>query len=478
MRTNLWSAVVVAAVLLTACGGEAGPDTAATTPDDASVAPSATATPTPTATATPTDAASATPTPTATTATPDPTPTADPEAAPPVDLVDYGSGAFPLRIDGDSRKSEMSRALLDGIPGYVGIPVGDDAPGAPVQLVVELPAPTTFDTFAVPPMSSFGCCDGTHADRLTIEGSAVGPDDGYEELASFRVAREAYEEDQEFPATSDAEVRWLRITAEGRQVPDPDGRFALVDLKGYGDQQPREFIEDEFTGIFLTGGGGSGPDGNRIEMQQDGALVRGCRIAGGAFAEFTGGIENGILKVLAGDGVPSLYVISSEGQFLGVEVGRSYGRTIGDPGGNPTTCFQPPAEGDTGEGQETESGNPVTQAIDACETEVVYGVNFDVDSDQLRPDADGALQQILDALTERPDATVTIEGHTDSDGSDDYNLDLSDRRAAAVVTWLTDRGIDAGRMTAVGKGEAEPIADNETTAGKAANRRTEVEPTC
>ena len=249
-----------------------------------------------------------------------------------------------------------------------------------------------------------------------------------------------------------------------------------MDLKGYGEQATRDSIDGEFTGIFLTGGGGGGDDGNRIELKQDGVRARPPdlrRVLRGVRRH-----RERILKVLAGDGVPSLYVIASDGRLLGVEVGRSYGRTIGEPGGNPTTCFQPPAEGDTGEGQETESGNPVTQAIDACESEVVYGVNYDVDSDVLRPDADGALQQILDALAERPDATVTIEGHTDSDGSEAYNLDLSDRRAASVVTWLTDRGVDPGRLAAVGKGEAEPIADNETTAGKAATRRTEVEPTC
>ncbi len=85
------------------------------------------------------------------------------------------------------------------------------------------------------------------------------------------------------------------------------------------------------------------------------------------------------------------------------------------------------------------------------------------------------MEQILAALQERPDLSVTIEGHTDADGSDDYNLDLSQRRAESVVAWLSEQGVEAGRLTAVGKGEAEPISDNESDAGKAANRRVEVE---
>jgi hypothetical protein len=361
--------------------------------------------------------------------------------------------------------------MLDGLGGYVTLPgVGPEGPEAPVRLVVELPAPTTFDTFAIPPMSRSGCCRGTHIASVTIEGSATGPNDGFQELVSFTIAGDEYRDDQEFAASPHPAVRWLRISLVGRQEPDSEDYrgTTFTDLRGYGTQVPREAGPDEFTGIFLTGGGGGGATGNRIELLQDGALVVGCRQSGGAVSEISGGIENGILKVLASDGIPSLYVISSEGALLGVEVGRSYGRTIGAPGGDPTDCA--PIRG--------ESGNGVTRAIDACEAAIVYGVNFDVDSDRLRPDAAPALDEILQALKARPDATATIEGHTDSDASDAYNLDLSSRRAASVVAWLVERGVAAGRLAAVGRGESEPVADNETAAGKAANRRVEVVPGC
>lgn len=387
-----------------------------------------------------------------------------------VDLIDYGSGAFPLAAD-DRLLTEVARATLDGLGGFVALPgIGPEGPDEPVRLRVELPAMTTFHTFAVPPMSSFGCCRGTHVATVTVEGSATGPDEGFEELASFQVAPDVFDSDQEFPAVAQTPVRWLRISLDGRQAPDPEDYRAttFTDLRGYGEQESRDAEPDEFTGVFLTGGGGGGADGNRIELLQDGALVVGCRQSGGAVSELSGGIENGMLKFLAGDGVPSLFVISSDGTLLGVEVGRSYGRTIGTRGGNPIDCASLRGEADNG----------VVQAIDACETAVVYGVNFDVDSDRLRPDAGPALEEIREALEARPDATATVEGHTDSDASEAYNLDLSSRRAAAVVAWLVERGVDPSRLSASGRGEAEPIADNESTAGKAANRRVEIEPGC
>lgn len=392
------------------------------------------------------------------------------QEAPRPDLIDYGSGAFPLGVS-DRVGSEVARAVLDGLGGFVSLPgVGSEGPEDPVRLLVELPAPTVFHTFAVPPMSNFGCCRDTHVRTVTVEGSAMSPDDGFTQLASFSVAADVYDAHQEFEATARTAVRWLRISLDGRQVEDPDDYrgTTFTDLRGYGEQGPREAGPGEFTGIFLTGGGGGGSNANRIQLRQNGALVVGCRQSGGAVRELSGGIENGILKFLANDGVPSLFVISDGGELLGVEVGRSFGRTVGTPGGDPIDCA--PLTG--------ESENGVGQAIDACRTAVLYGVNFDVDSDRLRDDAEPALQEILTALEGRPDASITIEGHTDSDASDEYNLDLSYRRTASVRAWLVERGIDPSRLTAVGKGESEPVADNETTAGKAANRRVEIVPDC
>ncbi len=98
-------------------------------------------------------------------------------------------------------------------------------------------------------------------------------------------------------------------------------------------------------------------------------------------------------------------------------------------------------------------------------------INFDTGSSVILPESEGLLNQALALMTIRPSVTVIVVGHTDDRGSDEYNLALSEQRAQAVKTWLTDRGIDGSRLTVVGKGESEPIADNGTADGQRLNRR-------
>ena len=99
------------------------------------------------------------------------------------------------------------------------------------------------------------------------------------------------------------------------------------------------------------------------------------------------------------------------------------------------------------------------------------GLYFDTDSDVLRPESTPTLEDIRSTLTNNTDLAVVIEGHTDDQGEDDYNLELSERRARAVVAYLTENGVDSGQVEAAGKGEAEPVADNGTSEGRAENRR-------
>ena len=104
----------------------------------------------------------------------------------------------------------------------------------------------------------------------------------------------------------------------------------------------------------------------------------------------------------------------------------------------------------------------------------LYGIYFDTDKATLKSESEATLNQVLGLLKSKPDLRLEIGGHTDSQAGDAYNLDLSKRRAQAVVKWLTDKGIAATRLVAQGFGESRPVADNESAAGRALNRRVEI----
>ncbi|MDO9693314.1 MAG: OmpA family protein [Candidatus Latescibacteria bacterium] len=102
------------------------------------------------------------------------------------------------------------------------------------------------------------------------------------------------------------------------------------------------------------------------------------------------------------------------------------------------------------------------------------GLLFRSNESSLMPGAETQLQRLVKALAATADRNIVVEGYTDSQGSDDYNLDLSRRRAEAVRNYLVRSGYPADRILAEGIGESRPIADNSTSEGRANNRRVEI----
>lgn len=100
-------------------------------------------------------------------------------------------------------------------------------------------------------------------------------------------------------------------------------------------------------------------------------------------------------------------------------------------------------------------------------------VNFAYDSSELQSAAKANLDKLATVLTNNPDTNINIYGHTDSRGTDAYNQSLSERRANAVKAYFVAKGISASRLYAMGMGEKEPVATNDTDAGRAQNRRVE-----
>jgi outer membrane protein OmpA-like peptidoglycan-associated protein len=101
-------------------------------------------------------------------------------------------------------------------------------------------------------------------------------------------------------------------------------------------------------------------------------------------------------------------------------------------------------------------------------------VLFDTGKAGLKAGATSNLNKLVAFLNQYPDRTVVIEGYTDSVGSEDYNQGLSERRADSVKAYLAGQGIGAIRLSALGKGESDPVAGNDSAAGRQQNRRVEV----
>lgn len=121
----------------------------------------------------------------------------------------------------------------------------------------------------------------------------------------------------------------------------------------------------------------------------------------------------------------------------------------------------------------TGSGSaPISVAAAAAKKQIVLrGINFDFDKSNIKPEAEPVLDAAVDVLKENPGVNIRVAGYTDSTGPDAYNQGLSERRANSVKDYLEKHGIEASRLTAVGFGEADPVASNSTKDGRAQNRR-------
>ena len=120
------------------------------------------------------------------------------------------------------------------------------------------------------------------------------------------------------------------------------------------------------------------------------------------------------------------------------------------------------------------TGIEVQRVGDQIALNMPSGITFDVNSAAIKGDFYGPLDQVSTTLMEYPKTAIDVVGHASSDGDDAYNQALSERRASSVSSYLVNSGVQSVRLNSFGMGETQPIADNATQAGRAANRRVEI----
>ena len=119
-------------------------------------------------------------------------------------------------------------------------------------------------------------------------------------------------------------------------------------------------------------------------------------------------------------------------------------------------------------------GATVERVGEGIEVTFASGLLFAFDSDSIQAAAGTNLRELASSLQKYPDSQLLIVGHTDNVGDDSYNQALSQRRSSSAATYLAAQGVARTRLAATGKGESEPVATNETDAGRQQNRRVEV----
>ncbi len=169
----------------------------------------------------------------------------------------------------------------------------------------------------------------------------------------------------------------------------------------------------------------------------------------------TGALLGGIIGERSGN--------TATGALIGAAVGGATGAWIGN-------YMDKQAE----EMQRDLQGAKIERVGEGIKITFDSGILFDVNKADLRPAAQSNLTELAGILNKYPDTNILIEGHTDSTGGEDHNLELSKRRAQSVVNYLVGQSVIGGRMQTQGWGEAQPVASNDTDAGRQANRRVEL----
>ena len=350
------------------------------------------------------------------------------------DLLTFARGVIFVRQTGLAGGSS-GRALrvIDGDPYRMGLTIDRNGP---VELVYKLPAPTTFDRFAVPGVKEWPG-NVTFVGSLTVSGSLESFEDGYQTLASFdfEPLGPGETETEETPTVT-TPVRWVKLNFEGGMNIEPDHvdrtNLRFTELVGNGTQELRP-LSTAFDGVWdLRLTERIEVSGQPLELHQDGATIWGCA----GYVELQGTVNGAIARATGEDtrnGRPAAFIfVADEDGTIHANVSSNRGRfgartAVDDPDTTSAPCSEAPPE------------------VVACGANVY--VNFDVNSAVIRPESEQVLADLYQQLVDEQAQGITVVGHTSTEGSLEYNQDLSERRAQAVVDDLISRGFAAANVT-------------------------------
>lgn len=375
-----------------------------------------------------------------------------------IDYLTFAQGAVPVGIGGAGAKLganvETAVRIIDGDQTAFSIATRAGA-DTDTEFVYQLPASTTFDRFAVPNVVETPSPTVTFARVVEVHGSATSATEGFRLLASATLGtHRAKGLVTELSMTGKHPVRWIKLRLVGGiNVVQPASSFEFSEIVGNGTQETAQ-MATHFDGVWRT-------QANRVRLAQKGPVVSGCYDSDG---DLKGTVTGNMLRATGidrRDKTPSAFLLSitEDGGLRGV---RS---TNGGPFRLWTLAAAPPS-------MRVDCGDPAPPAL-GCGS-IIHSITFEFDSAEILPASAAVLAELFAGLQRDASTRIVIEGHTSSEGTDDYNERLSERRAQAVVADLVKRGLSSQRLTAAGIGERRPIATNNDESGRSLNRRVEV----
>lgn len=395
----------------------------------------------------------------------------------------FGAGTIVVANTSQSAGSDDSARKLNDESGFGWKSAEGQIENQSVTL--EMPARTTFKTFVFDTKQPT-TPDGRAAKDVIIEISDVSATDGFQTILEATLKddpnpnyRNGFD-NQLFSVQKEVAGRFIRYTAKnnyGSRV-----TIHTAELYGYGEQEPRSPVGN-ISGTYKV----PGIIGDGVHLKQEGNSIIGCYQENEGTLEGT--IDGRVLTLVATE--KEARAKSGKTSFVAVNVvengkklmyaswnwsatpkKKSYDRLligdkISDKIGN---CPHLPNL----DGAADVVKDKLEKDLEETGKAILYGINFDFNSDVIRAESKPTLEKVTAILKSKTDWEMQVAGHTDNIGGEAFNQTLSDKRAASVVKYLTNAGVDGARLKSTGYGLSKPLAPNDSEAERAQNRRVEL----